>query len=52
MLASGGRRPGPGHESTAAVGQAIGFLQKALQAAYRPGYGPLSVPDALAAIPA
>lgn len=41
-----------GHEAPAAVGQAIGFLQKALQAAYRPGYGPLSVPDALSAIPA
>ncbi len=33
-----------------ATGAGIAFLQRALAAAYRPGAGPLSVPDALAAI--
>ncbi|MCK9489765.1 MAG: bifunctional hydroxymethylpyrimidine kinase/phosphomethylpyrimidine kinase [Xanthomonadales bacterium] len=41
-----------GLDDKAAVDQAIRFLQQALKGAYQPGKGPLSVPDALAGMPA
>ncbi len=39
-----------GRDARAAVDGAIRFLQQALKSAYRPGSGPLSVPDALAGV--
>ena len=43
-------RLGHGDAPADAADHAIAFLQRALAAAYRPGAGPLHVPDALAAV--